>query len=181
MATKRRPSPLTSCCGSTTFSCLLGTAFGASSSPPLSATFHHIGNQRFRVLVKAGLATYFGAATDAARSLLRSTVEEAAAAASADQRLGGGGRPGHYFGPATDVARSRLWSTAEDVAVTTSAKQRLAVRAVIAGVEGNVPRGRFQVTSPANEHAYPPLTKDEAAGARHGLCRDRRGRSMGHH
>ena len=72
------------------FSCLLGTDSGASSSPPLSAGFHYIGNQGFRVLVKAGLATYFGTATDAARSLLRCTAEEAAAAASAKQLLADG-------------------------------------------------------------------------------------------
>ena len=84
MATKRLPSPLTFYRGSTTFSCLLllGTASGASLLPPLYTAFLYTGNQRFRVLVKADLATYFYVAPDAARSLLRSTVEEAAAAAS---------------------------------------------------------------------------------------------------
>ena len=161
-----------------TFSCLLVTASGASSLPPLAAAFHYIGNQQFRVMVMAGLATYFYAATDAARSLLRSTVEEDAAAASAEQRLAGGDRPGHYFGSATDAASLLLRSTAEDVAATASGKQRLAVRAVIVGVEGNIPRGRFQVPSPANEDADPSSSKDAAAGTRHGLCRAGRGRGM---
>ena len=71
------------------FFCLLGTDSGGYSLLPLSAAFHHIGNQRFHVLVKAVLVTYFGAATDAVRSLLRSTVEEAATAASAKQGLAG--------------------------------------------------------------------------------------------
>ena len=107
-------------------------------------------------------------------------TEEAAAAASAEQRLAGGGRPGHYFGAATDAARSLLRSTAEDAAVTASSKQRLAVRAVIAGVEGNVSRGWFQVPSPANKDADPPLLKDAAVGARRGLCRSGRGRGIRH-
>ena len=132
------------------FSCLLVTASGASSLPPLSAAFHYIGNQQFRVMVKAGLATYFYAATDAARSVLQSTVEEDAAAASAEQRLASGGLPGHYFGAVTDAAQPLLRSTAEDVAATASGKQRLLLRAVIACAEGNVPRGRFQVPSSAD-------------------------------
>ena len=178
MATKRCPSPPTSCRGSMTFSCLLVTASGASSLPPLAAAFHYIGNQQFRFMVKAGLATYFYAATDAARSLLQSTVEEDAAAASAEQRLAGGGRPGHYFGAAIVVARSLLWSMLEDIAKTASVKQGLAVWVVIGGVEGNVPRGRFRVPSPAYGHVDPSSSKDAAAGTRHGLCRAGRGRGM---
>ena len=71
---------LTSFRGSTTVSYLLVTASDAPSLPPLSAAFHYIGNQWFRVLVKAGLTTYFCAATDAACSLIQSMVEEADAA-----------------------------------------------------------------------------------------------------
>ena len=84
---------------------------------------------------------------------------------SAEHRLAGGDRPDHYFGAATDAAPSLLWSTAEDVAATASGKQGMAVRAVIAGVEGNVPRGRFQVPPPADEDAHLSLWKDAAAGA----------------
>ena len=105
-----------------TFPCILGTAFGASLSPLLSGSFHYIGNQRFRVLVKVVPATYLCVATNAARSLLRSTVEEAAAAANAEQRLASGGLPGHYFGAVTDAAQPLLRSTAEDVAATVSGK-----------------------------------------------------------
>ena len=164
-----------------TFSCLLGTASGASLLPPLSVAFHYIGNQRFRVLVKVVLATYFCVATDAPRSLLRSTVDEAAAAAaSSKQCLASGGLPGHYFGAATDAARLWLQSTAEDVVATASGKQRLEVRAVIVCVEGNVPRGQFQVTSPADKYADPSWLKDVVAGACHALCTARRGRGMLH-
>ena len=138
-----------------TFSCLLGTASGASLLPPLSVAFHYIGNQRFRVLVKVVLATYFCVALHAARSLLRSTVEEAAAATRSKQCLASGGLPGHYFGAATDAARLWLQSTAEDVVATASGKQRLEVRAVIVCVEGNIPRDQFQVTSPADKDASP--------------------------
>ena len=130
--------------------------------------------------MKAGLATYFCAATDAARSLLGSTAEEVAAAASADQGLGGGSRPGHYFGAATNAARSLLLSAAEGVAAIASGNQRLAVRAVIAGVEGNGPRGQFQVPSPADKDACPSLSKDAAVGAHRGLCKAGRGRGIGH-
>ena len=94
--------------------------------------------------------------------------------------MAGGGRHVHYFGAATDAARLLLRSTAEDVAATASGKQRLAVRAVIAGVECNVPRGRFWVPSPANEDADPSLSKDAATGARRGLYRAGRGGGMGH-
>ena len=136
---------------------------------------------RFRILVKAGLATYFCAATDAARSLLGSTVEEAAAGSSAEQDLGGGGHPGHYFGAATNPARSLLLSAAEGVAAIASGNQRLAGWAVIAGVEGNSPRGQFQVPSPADKDACPSLLKDAAAGAHRGLCKAGRGRGIGHY
>ena len=126
MAKKRRPLPLTSCSsrGSMTFPCLLGIASGASLSPLLSGSFHYIGNQRFCVLVKVVLASYLCVATNAARSLLRSTVEEAAAAANAEQRLASGGLPGHYFGAATDAAQPLLRSTADDLTTTVSGKGR---------------------------------------------------------
>ena len=94
--------------------------------------------------------------------------------------MASGGRHVHYFGSATNAARLLLRSTVEDVDAPASGKQRLTVRAIITGVEYNVPRGRFRVPSLANEDADPSLSKDAATGARRGLYRAGRGGDMGH-